>query len=63
MIGTDDAMRMVENGSYVAVRNDMGAVMAQGEVVAFSRTPQVLVRAEDGTQSWWPITLNFEEQP
>jgi hypothetical protein len=61
VIGTDDAMRMVENGSYVTVSN-ADDIVAEGEVVAFSRTPHVLIRADDGSTSWWPITLDFEEQ-
>ena len=38
-------------------------VMAEGRVVAYSASPQILVQADDGTRSWWPVTLPIEVVP
>ncbi len=32
-------------------------VMAEGEVVGYSPRPMLLVRHDDGTQTWWSVDL------
>jgi hypothetical protein len=57
----DDAMSLVGSPTIVRVRSAANhAVMAEGTVVAYSQSPQILVIAADGSRSWWPINLPID---
>lgn len=54
-------MALVRDRCRVRVHAANGTgVLAEGVVVAYSRTPQVCVRNDDGTQGWWGIDLRIE---
>lgn len=62
-----DPHDLVANTARVRVRSGaLGQerhVMAEGKVVAYSQHPQICVEADDGTQSWWPVTLPVDVVP
>lgn len=52
-----DPYDWVNNSTRVRVRT--GATGSDA-VMAYSQSPQILVVADDGTRSWWPVTLPIE---
>ena len=56
-----DGWALVRDSCRVQVHAANGrGVMAEGVVIAYSRTPQVCVRADDGSQSWWGTDLRID---
>ena len=49
-------------GKTVNANYATGGVHAHGEVIGYSRGPQVLIKQADGTLVWWGVEL-CEEQP
>lgn len=56
------AVQMVAASTRVQVRDAQNVgVFAEGKVVAYSRTPMILVQSDDGQQSWWGVDLPITE--